>query len=319
MPTAFLNYFDFTTYANYTALGAATTTSLANGSYAEVTDLGVFQLDKSSIAVVDNATVINALNGGRWLINYNVHIQENATAEIDGSQIGSFASVQLAAGTAAAPSLNFATATTTGLYLAAAGTLGFAVGGAMGATLSATAFVLNTGVQISAPAGSAAAPGWSFTGDLDTGAYHISANTFGFANNGVLSITFSASAITAALPIAHAVGLVTAPGSTFAGDLDTGHYWIGANNFGVACNGAIVADWKTTGLNLASTMVLSVATVQVVGARNTGWTTFAGTGTKNQAAINVDTFTATDANIRLLGQGVKGILDALILHGLLGA
>lgn len=266
MATAFLNYNDFPVYANYTALGAAVTTFLANGAYAEITGLGVFQLNKVSTATPDNATIIAALNGGNWLINYNVHIMENATSVIDGSQIASFASLSLAAGSAAAPSLNFSGNTNTGIYQASSNVIGFSANGAMTATLGATAFVLNTGVQSSFPSGTVAAPSISFTGDLDTGIYRI-----------------------------------------------------GANNFGVACNGAITCDFKTTGINLASAMVLSVATVQVVGARNTGWTTSSGTGTKNQSAINVDTITATDANLRLVGQWLKGVTDALITHGLIGA
>lgn len=72
-------------------------------------------------------------------------------------------------------------------------------------------------------------------------------------------------------------------------------------------------------VDLASGKVRKVAGTQVLGPRNTGWSTFAGTGAKNASGINVDTFTATDANIRLLGGVVKGMLDALITHGAVGA
>jgi hypothetical protein len=53
-------------------------------------------------------------------------------------------------------------------------------------------------------------------------------------------------------PVYFTVGAVGTPGISFAGDSNTGHYWIGADNFGVACKGAIVADWSTTGLNMAT-------------------------------------------------------------------
>jgi hypothetical protein len=54
--------------------------------------------------------------------------------------------------------------------------------------------------------------------------------------------------------------------------------------------------------------------IQVVGARNTGWTTFTGTANKNAGGL--DTGTCTTAQ---LAQVVKSVVDALIAHGLLGA
>jgi len=267
MPVSFLNFLDITTYANAAALTAVDTTSLSNGMYAAVTDLGVFQLQKQSTSTVNGSTIIAGDQAATtWNVNYNMHLLCSDTSEIDGSQVGSFSSVALADGTAAAPSLTFTLDQDTGIYNAAANTIGFSGAGAMTATLSATALVLNTGVQISAPSGTAAAPAYTFTGDLDVGMYRIGANSLGFAVNGLIAANFS-----------------------------------------------------TTQLNLASGFALAVATVQVVGARNTGWTTSSGTGTKNQAALNVDTITATDANLRLLGQWLKGVTDALITHGLLGA
>lgn len=378
MLVSFLNFLDITTYANAAALTAVDTTSLPNGMYAAITDLGVFQLVKQSTSTVDGSTIIAGDHSSTtWNVNYNMHLLCNDVSEIDGSQVGSFSSVSLSNGTAAAPSLTFASDQVTGIYRAAANTIGFAGNGAMTSTLSPTALILNTGVQISAPVGTAAAPtytftgdldtgiyhsaanqvavavnglvvttttatalivaaacqlsvdvataaapAYSFTGDLDTGIYHAAANQLGLAAAGLVSLTISATALVVGASIqisADAGGTAAAPAYSFTGDLDVGIYRVGANSLGFSTNGLIAANFTTSALNLASGFALQVATVQVVGARNTGWTTFAGTGTKNQSAINVDTFTATDANIRLLGQGVKGILDALILHGLLGA
>lgn len=67
-------------------------------------------------------------------------------------------------------------------------------------------------------------------------------------------------------------------------------------------------------VNLINGAVLQISTTQVVGARNTGWTTFTGTANKNAGGL--DTGTVTTAQ---LAQVVKSILDALITHGLLGA
>lgn len=57
-----------------------------------------------------------------------------------------------------------------------------------------------------------------------------------------------------------------------------------------------------------------VAGTQVVSARNTGWATF-GAGASNKNAAALDTGTVTTAQ---LAQIVKSLMDALILHGLIG-
>jgi hypothetical protein len=66
------------------------------------------------------------------------------------------------------------------------------------------------------------------------------------------------------------------------------------------------ARFSSTGLGLFGT--------QVVGPRNTGWTTFTGVSTKNAGAF--DTGTVTTAQ---LASVVKAIFDALVTHGLIGA
>ena len=50
-------------------------------------------------------------------------------------------------GSAAAPSLNFTGDTTTGLYLAASGQLGFAIGGSSAGTLTSSGLLLPVGIQ----------------------------------------------------------------------------------------------------------------------------------------------------------------------------
>ncbi len=57
-------------------------------------------------------------------------------------------------------------------------------------------------------------------------------------------------------------GTVSLPSHTFGSDLDTGLYRIGANNIGVAANGAKVLDIGTTGL--AVTGLLSATTTLAV-------------------------------------------------------
>lgn len=59
----------YTIYANITALKAVNTTSLTSGILAEVLDMGLFKLDKTSTATGDDLNIIVPTSGtGRWLI-----------------------------------------------------------------------------------------------------------------------------------------------------------------------------------------------------------------------------------------------------------
>ena len=76
----------------------------------------------------------------------------------------------------------------------------------------------------------------------------------------------------------------------------------------------------TTFLSVGNTLVdaqngafFGVAGTQVVGARNTGWTTFTGASTKNAGGF--DTGTVTTAQ---LASVVKAMFDAMVTHGLIG-
>lgn len=98
--------------------------------------------------------------------------------------------------------------------------------------------------------GTAAAPSVSFTSDPDTGLYRVGANDIGIATAGTLAVDVSATAVTSALPVLNAAGTVSAPAVSFSADSDTGIYRIGANNLGIAANGAKVLDVATTGLGV---------------------------------------------------------------------
>ena len=69
-------------------------------------------------------------------------------------------------------------------------------------------------------------------------------------------------------------------------------------------------------LNLASNLYVNGS--QVLGARDTGFTTAAGSANKNASGINVGTITASDANIRALAAWVKALHDSLATHGAIG-
>jgi hypothetical protein len=72
-------------------------------------------------------------------------------------------------------------------------------------------------------------------------------------------------------------------------------------------------------LRMETGVVLTVNGTQVVGARNTGFTTATGSANKDASGINVGTITATDGNIRAVAAWLKAIHDALEGHGLIGA
>lgn len=318
--TAFFNYNDFNTYADASTLTAVDTTSLANGIYAQVTNLGVYQLDKSSVATADGTTVIAGDRAGvNWIVNYRNHLYMNDDGEIDGSQIGAFSSASFANGTVGAPSITWANDQTDGWYRIGSHNEGYAINSAKIFDISAT-FVSVTTAQLAVPAGTAAAPSVTFTGDVNTGMYRSAADTTAFTGNGALIFSIAPTLLTVAsgAQVSLPASSAASPAITLGGE-QTGPYLVGAGSLGLSVAGTVKCNLTATALNMASGVALQVATVQVVGPRNTGWTTSSGTGTENQAALNVDTITATDANLQLIGQWLKGLTDALITHGLIGA
>jgi hypothetical protein len=94
--------------------------------------------------------------------------------------------------------------------------------------------------------GTVALPGISFASDTDSGLYRIGANNVGMATNGTIAFDWSAARVASALPLFLPSGAVGAPGLAFTSDAsnDSGLYLIGANNIGVATNGAIAFDWS---------------------------------------------------------------------------
>lgn len=162
--------------------------------------------------------------------------------------------------------------------------------------------------------GTAAAPSLAFSSNNTTGMYLVGTNDIGFSTNGVLRLDISTTAVTSTLPIL----MATAQLYSFVGDATTGFGRGSAGTLILTCATTAAAIVTATTFSLINNSVYRVGANQVVGARQTGWTTSSGTATKNQSALNVDTITATDANLRLIGQWLKGVTDGLITHGLIG-
>lgn len=120
--------------------------------------------------------------------------------------------------------------------------------------------------------GTFAAPSVTFGADTDTGIFRNAANEIGFAAGGSLVMQVGTATATFAFDVlisGHLVasatatfssqiwganGTVSLPALAFASDTDTGLYRIGANNIGVAANGAKVLDITTTGLSVTGTL-----------------------------------------------------------------
>jgi hypothetical protein len=87
----------------------------------------------STVVLPQNQTIIAICDGT------NVYNAQSSSTSITSATLNN--------GSAAAPSLNFFSDTTTGLYLAASGQLGFAIGGVNGMTLSSAGLKVPTGVS----------------------------------------------------------------------------------------------------------------------------------------------------------------------------
>lgn len=136
-------------------------------------------------------------------------IATELTASLDrGGRGGMTAPLVMPAGSAAAPAVTFSGDTDTGVYAAAANTLGFATGGAVRATLASG--------QLLTIDGAMATPALSFISDPDSGIYRANANDIRVATNGTdrLAITtnLTVTAATAATGAARQNALVLANG-----------------------------------------------------------------------------------------------------------
>ena len=113
--------------------------------------------------------------------------------------LNAFNPLRMSNGSAAAPSFSFANDVDTGVYLVGAGNLGFAVGGASRMTISSAA--VSPAVPVSALAGTAGAPSFSFTSDLDTGMYLNGVGNLALTVAGTRRLSMNSSVILAELPV----------------------------------------------------------------------------------------------------------------------
>lgn len=93
-------------------------------------------------------------------------------------------------------------------------------------------------------------------------------------------------------------GTVSLPSLTFTGDLNTGIYWIGADNIGVTIAGSKVLDISSTGLKTTGTETITSASVTSLAVGLTGST---------NPAFVVDSSTASQASgLKIIGAIASG-------------
>lgn len=187
----------------------------------------------------------------------------------------------------------------------------------------------NATSDISVPDGTAALPSISFNSDTDSGFYRIGSNNIGLSLGGTKIVDFSntttafigaissTTSITTNTVFRSGAGTVSLPAFVYSGDLDTGIYWIGANNLGIAASGAKVLDISTTGLGITGTLTTSSTITATSAAITAGTTLTAGTIVLTGAgAVGTPSYTFTgQTNMGLykvssvqLGVSVSGAL-----------
>lgn len=135
---------------------------------------------------------------------------------------------------------------TTYLTANASGYMEFVYGGTSAMQVNAAA--------IRTVAGTAPAPSFSFIGDPDTGIYNGGTDTVTITTNGVARWSFGAgfTTILSGGLFFPTGGNASNPRISFDTDTDTGFWRIGADNIGVTVGGSQLADWSSTGLNMAT-------------------------------------------------------------------
>jgi len=175
------------------------------------------------------------------VIGFTCSGTERARINTNGLEISSGQALYIQNGSAASPSLRFATDTDTGIFLEGTNELGFTCGGAR--YLSVGTF----GIQVGTGGGSAAAPAITWTGDTNSGIY-FGSDQFNIATGGTAALTINNTNITSERTLYIQDGSSSAPSIAFESDTNTGI----AKNFDdqlrIINGGATTCNFTTGGL-----------------------------------------------------------------------
>lgn len=151
------------------------------------------------------------------------------------------------------------------------------------------------------------APGYSFSGDPDTGFYRIGANNIGVATNGILRANFSSGGsflmatgniiMGGSGLIGATAGSAAAPSYTFSGNTAVGMYAVGTNSLGFTTSGVLRASFDSSGI----LSVVGQTRVGSLGVGNSAAATTPGTITNK-----IEVFNAAGASL-----GFIAVYDAI--------
>lgn len=169
-------------------------------------------------------------------------------------------------GSAAVPSIAFATDENTGLYRTSEDVIGFVAGGIERVRVSAAGILVGTDGAVGAPA-------LAFTADTNTGIYRPATAEVAIATAGVQRVRVTAAGMTVAGTLSGADGAVAAPGLGFTADPDTGIWRPAANTLALSTAGIerlrVLADGTVA---LGTATVTAGYTLEVNGAIHTNGT-----------------------------------------------
>ncbi len=212
---------------------------------------------------------------------------------------GMLAPLELDSGTVGAPGLAFSAETSLGLYRVGAARLGIAVGGSKivevdAAGLEVTGTLTPSGVVVGS-LGTAALPGYSFTGDLNTGMSAEVADTLVLSTGGTARLTLTSALATFAPVIGAPAGTAALPGISFSGDLNTGLSAQTADTLIASVAGAAALTLTATQASFASPIIAAQGDATAPGVA------FAGTGTNDGMYLvsNNNLGFATNGTLRL--------------------
>lgn len=223
-------------------------------------------------------------------------------------------SVRLGAGSATAPAFSFTADTNTGIYNISGDQLGIATGGTLRVTVNTTG--VTSTLPLLAPAGAAATPSITTSGDSDTGLYSVGANSLGVTTNGVLRLTISSTVITPTLPVQNADGSAATPSVGFSSDTNTGIYWIGADQIGFSTGGTLQMSISTTGITAVLPVLLPAGSAAAPGVAFSGDTN---TGLYSIGADQLGVSIGGTLRITVSTSGVTSTLPLLAPAGLVSA
>jgi len=156
----------------------------------------------------------------------------------------------------------------------------------------------------SAPAGTAAAPSFSFDSDPNSGLYSAGADQVAISAGGTGQLIVDTTAITSTVPIVYPLGTAAAPSLTFTGSTNTGLYSPGSGQLAISTNGT----QRLTVDTAATTSTLPV--VHPLGAVGTPSITFTGdlnTGLFSPGADTVALVTGGTNRLHITSAGLVGL------------